>query len=158
MSRYIAARTAQFNSDARFAIRLLRNAACDLERDRRRKITKDHVNAAFRATKTEIERDMLGRLGTSRLLVLLAVSRAAAGLKKKLLTVRSVHQDTYRALCESHGRKPLVYSQFLSIIRGLQNYDLVNDFLERRAAGGFIRRVEVNFDPNSVESVAKKVL
>jgi len=158
MIRYVAARTAQFNSDARFAIRLLRNAACDVEESHRKVIMKESVDRAFRATKTEIERDMLARLGTSQLLVLLAVSRAAARLHASLLTVRAVYQDTYRSLCEEYCRKPLVYSQFLSIIRGLQSYDLVNNFLERRPAGGFIRRVEVNFDPTSVEAVAREAL
>ena len=158
MLNYIAARTAQFNSDARFAIRLLRNAAVDVEQRGSGRIAKASVDRACSATKTEIERDLLGRLGTSQLLILLAICKAARKVKDTPLKLRSVYQDIYRDLCEGFGRKPLVYSQFLSIVRGLQNYDLVNNTIERRRAGGFSRLVEVNFNPDYLESVAREAL
>ena len=73
----MAAKTVQFNSDARFALRLFRNAAAQLEESGARKLTPTMVNKAFATTKTEIERGLLARLGMSQLLVLAAMSRAA---------------------------------------------------------------------------------
>jgi len=149
--RCVAAKTVQFNSDARFAIRLLKNAALGVESEGREMITQEAVNKAFIATKTEIERDLLARLGTSQLMVLAAISRAAQGQKDRLIKVGQVYKNIYRSFCESQGRKPLVYSQFLSIVSGLQNYDLVNNFVERRRTGGFIRLLEINFAPESLK-------
>lgn len=141
---------------ARFAIRLLRNAAAGAERRDRVRITSAMVDKAFTATKTELERDLLARLGLGQLLVLAALSRAAASTKDGIVKVRPVYHGAYRSLCEACGRKPVVYSQFLTIVRGLQNYDLVDNFLQRRPAGGFARLAEVNLDLRNLEDALEK--
>ena len=53
---------------------------------------------------------------------------------------------------------PLAYSHFLSTLRGLQSYDLVSNSVEPHRTGGLIRRVEINFDAETVEAVAKAKL
>ena len=57
--------------------------------------------------------------------------RTARASAESFLTLNSVHKGPYRAICEKHGRKPLVYSQFLTIVSGLQSHDLVSNILER---------------------------
>ena len=52
--------------------------------------------------------------------------------------------------------KPLVYSHFLSIVASLQNYDLINNILERRRSGGYIRLAEVNFKPADLENLLRE--
>jgi len=90
------------------------------------------------------------------LLVLTAIARAARQTRERSLAASSVHRRCYRTLCEKANRKPLVYSQFLAIVSSLQTYDLLNSMLERRRGGGFVRRVEPNFDPKHVEDIFKK--
>ena len=155
---YVAAKTVQFNADARFAIRLLRNAASEAEQQGRTRITSGTVDNAFAATKTELERDLLTRLAVGQLLVLAALSKAARNTRDGIVPVRPVYHGAYRSLCENHARKPLVYSQFLTIVRGLQNHDLVNNFLERRQAGGFVRLAELNLDLRNLEDALRKSL
>jgi len=48
--------------------------------------------------------------------------------------------------------------QTLTISRGLQNYDLLSSFIERRRAGGLKRLVEINANPARVESAARETM
>jgi hypothetical protein len=66
-----------------------------------------------------------------------------------------VHQDVYPAVCQERRWKPLVYSQFLNVVSALQSYDLVTSILERRRMGGYVRHVEVRFDPGAALRVAQ---
>jgi cell division control protein 6 len=153
MVSYIAAKAAQFNSDARFAILLLKNSAQLAESEQPASIEEHHVDRAFAVTKKEIELDVINRLSTNQLLVLYAVARMAKQTKERFLPLNPIHKGLYRALCEEHGRKPLVYSQFLSIVSSLQNYDLLSNILQRKGSGGFVRLVEVNFRLEDIEGI-----
>ena len=153
---YVAAKTAQHNSDARFAIRLLRNAACELEAARGRKLSPPHVDTAFEKTRREMEIEVLQRLSTNQLLVLLALARRAQTATGQFIGLHQVYKDVYPAVCERYGWRPLVYSQFLNIVNGtFQSCDLVSSILERRRMGGYVRLVEVNFNPADVVRVAQ---
>jgi len=153
---YVAAKTAQHNSDARFAIRLLRNAACELEAAQGRSLAQGHVDVAFQKTRREMEIEVLQRLSTNQFLVLLALACKARATPGQFIGLHQVYKDVYPAVCEQHGWRPLVYSQFLSIVNGtLQSYDLVSSVLERRRMGGYVRLVEPNFSPADVIRVAR---
>lgn len=151
---YIAAKTAQFNSDARFAIKLLRNAAVAAEPSSQ-PVSLEHVDEAFEVTKRELEQDVISRLSTNQLLILQALARDAQRKGTGMLRLHDVHRNTYGQLCQQYRLKPLVYSHFLSIVASLQNYDLINNILERRRSGGYIRLAEVNFKPADVESLSR---
>jgi len=153
---HIAAEAAQFNSDARFAIRLLRNAAALVQDRGGNAIANDDVKAAVEETKAEIERDLVDRLSPNQLLILHAIARGAQEVKDEFLSTNAIYRKHYRPMCEHIGRKPLVYSQFLSIVTSLQNYDLVSNHLAPRRAGGFMRMVEPNFNPRHVQKICEK--
>ena len=152
----IAAEAAQFNSDARFAIRLLSNAAALTQKREGTTIENEDVKAAVEQTNAEIERDLVDRVSPNQLLVLYAISQAAQQTKGSFLSTNSIYQKSYRPMCERAGRKPLVYSQFLSIVSSLQNYDLVSNHLARRRAGGFMRMIEPTFDPRHIQRICEK--
>jgi cell division control protein 6 len=154
---YIAAKTAQFNSDARFAIKLLRNAAATAESSGQ-PLGLEQVDEAFEVTKRELEQDVIKRLSTNQLMILQALAKEAVHQRTGLLRLHDVHRSTYAELCARHKLKPLVYSHFLSIVASLQNYDLINNILERRRSGGYIRLAEVNFKPADLEQLLEERL
>ncbi len=154
---YIAAKTVQFNSDARFAIKLLCNAALTAEPSGTA-VSLGHVDEAFEVTKRELERDVIERLSTNQLMILQALAWDAKRKRTGLLRLNDVHRNTYTTLCQRYKLKPLVYSHFLSIVASLQNYDLINNILERRRSGGYIRLAEVNFKPSALEELLKERL
>jgi Cdc6-like AAA superfamily ATPase len=103
-----------------------------------------------------MEIEVLQRLSTNQFLVLLALAHRAHATPGQFIGLHQVYKDAYPAVCEQHGWRPLVYSQFLSIVNGtLQSYDLVSSVLERRRMGGYVRLIEPNFTPADVMRVAQ---
>ena len=68
------------------------------------------------------------------------------------------YRQTYPAVCGRHRWKPLVYSQLLNTVSTLQSYDLVTSILEKWRMGGYVRLVEINFDPADVLRVVQSRL
>lgn len=155
---YIAAKTAQYNSDARFAIRLMKNAARWLESSQGKNLTTEHVEQAFEDTRREMELEVLQRLSASQLLVLLALAMKGRAGNDRFIGLHQVYKETYPVACQQYSRTPLVYSQFLYTVNVLQSHDLVNNMLERRRRGGFSRLVEINFNPADVIRIASTSL
>jgi len=151
---YTAAKTVQYNSDARFAIRLLSNAARRFEGSHRSRMSTEHVDAAFQDTRQQMEVEVLNKLSVSQLLVLEALAHKARITSEQFIGLHQAYKETYPGVCDQAGRKPLVYSHFLNTVNALQSYDLVKSILERRRTGGYVRRVEINFDPADVIRVA----
>jgi len=156
--RYVAAKTAQYNSDARFAIRLLKNAAFHAERTGGQQLGKEHVDQAFEETRREMSIEVLHRLSTNQLLVLLALALEAKKTDEPFIGLHRVYKGTYRLVCERHGWRPLVYSHFLHTVGTLQSHDLVNNMLERRRMGGYVRMVELNFSSDDAIREAEQAL
>lgn len=155
---YVAAKTAQCNSDARFAIRLIKNVACELEASGGSEITTNQVDDTFDATRREMETEVLHRLSASQLMVLLALATKAQEADEPFIGLHQVYKGPYPIVCKRHGWKPLVYSHFLHTVNVLQSHDLVNNMLERRRRGGFVRMVEVNLSPADVIREAEAAL
>ena len=149
----IAAEAAQFNSDARFAIRLLSNAAALAQKREADALEDDDVKEAVEQTKAEIEQDLVDRLSVNQLLILRSIAQAAQDVKDEFLSTNAIYRKHYRPICDEMGRRALVYSQFLSIVTSLQNYDLVSNHLAPRRAGGFMRMVEPTFNPQHIERI-----
>ena len=93
------------------------------------------------------------RLSVSQLLVLGALAQGGRVSPGRFLTLHSVHKGPYRAICEKCGRRPLVYSQFLTIVSGPQSHDLVSNILERRRSGGYVRLLEPKFDAEAAARI-----
>ena len=155
---YVAAKTAQHSSDARFAIRLLKNVACHLEASGGTEMTTEHVDEIFEQTRREMEFDVLHRLSASQLMILLGLAATAQEADEPFIGLHKVYKGHYRAVCKRYGWRPLVYSHFLHTVNVLQSHDLVNNMLERRRMGGFVRMVEVNFSPADVIREAEAAL
>jgi len=51
-----------------------------------------------------------------------------------------------------------VYSHFLHTVGTLQSHDLVNNMLERRRMGGYVRMVELNFSSDDAIREAEQAL
>ena len=155
---YIAAKTAQCNSDARFAIRLLKNVACALEASGGSEMTTKRVDQTFDETRREMELEVIHRLSDTQLLVLLALAIRARKSDGPFMGLHKVYKGPYQRVCDDQGWKPLAYSHFLHTVSTLQSHDLVNNILERRRMGGFVRMVEVSFRPADVIREAKAAL
>ena len=152
---YVAAKTAQHNSDARFAIKLLRNAASWLEAGGGRKLRVQHAEEAFEKTRREMEVEVLRRLSVNQLLVLLSLAEKAHTGGGRLVGLHEAYSGAYPTVCTRHSWKPLVYSQFLHTVGVLQSCDLLRNILERRRIGGYVRLAEINFTPADVIRVAQ---
>ena len=155
--KFIAAKTTcEFGGDARAGIRLLYNSAIRAEEGGRTKITERDVTQSVEMTLREAEEDVIGRLTDNQLFTLKAITESSGnGRGRAFVKVNDVYKKVYRPLCARYAVKPLAYSNFLNNTISLSNYDLVNNLLERKRSGGYVRIVELNVRPEIVEEIFK---
>jgi Cdc6-like AAA superfamily ATPase len=112
------ARVAAPRGDARFALELLLNAAHAAEAEGRSEVSAEDVRAARNSLVPAPNESRLEELGLPSLYVLLASARTLRGPKGSA-TTEQVRQ-TYHALAEEHGSRPMSRVTFWRTVKALE--------------------------------------
>ncbi len=118
------ARIAGANGDARFALEVLGGAARAAEAESAAEIGAEHVRAAKGSIYPTVTEARLEELSDAGLWVLLALARTLGGRRSVVTTDRV--RESYRALAEEHGVRPMSRVTFWRNVRDLEREGLLH--------------------------------
>lgn len=108
--------------DARFAIELLWKAGLVSEEQGCDSVTAEHARYAKAEVKPFIFEDTISQLNVHEQLMLLAASRL---LKRSAYCSTGELEESYQALCEEVGKKPLGHTQFWQYMKELNAFGII---------------------------------
>ena len=118
------ARVAAAGGDARFALEVLAGSARAAEAEGASEIGPEHVRAAKGSIYPTVTESKLEELGSTELLVLLALARSLKG-RHAVATTDRVRQ-AYQAAAEEHGITPMSRVTFWRTVKALEREGLLN--------------------------------
>ena len=121
--RFVAELSAS-RGDARFAIELLWRAGKLAESEGRREVMPEHVRKAL-ARVWPIPREVVMGLPTQAKLILLALAREFQMTDEPYLKMGEL-EDTYKAICEEFGVRPLRHTQTWKYVRELADIGVIS--------------------------------
>ena len=121
--RFVARLSAE-RGDARFAIELLWRAGKLAESEGKREVMPEHVRKALMRV-WPIPRDVVIGLPTQAKLILLALAREFQMTDEPYLRMGEL-KDTYRAICEEFGVRPLRHTQIWKYVRELADRGVIS--------------------------------
>ena len=121
--RFVAELSAR-KGDARFAIELLWRAGKLAESEGKREVMPEHVRKALTRV-WPIPREVVVGLPTQAKLILLALAREFQMTDEPYLRMGEL-EDTYRAICEEFGVRPLKHTQTWKYVRELADIGVIS--------------------------------
>ena len=121
--RFVAELSAS-RGDARFAIELLWRAGKLAESEGKREVMPEHVRKAL-ARVWPVPREVVVGLPTQAKLILLAIAREFQMTDEPYLRMGEL-EDTYRAICEEFGVRPLRHTQTWKYVRELADRGIIS--------------------------------
>ncbi len=109
--------------DARMAIELLDKAANMAEAEGADEIDAEHVRGAEAMIYSTVSESKLKSLDRSRMLALLAISRA---IKKSRYINTAAAEKTYAVVCEEYGETPRKHTQFWTYIQDIEKLGVIS--------------------------------
>ena len=118
----IAESSAEYG-DARMAIELLDKAANIAENEGASEINAEHVRGAEAMIYSTVSESKLKTLDKSRMLALLAISRA---IKKSQYISITAAEKTYAVVCEEYGETPRKHTQFWTYVQDIEKMGIIS--------------------------------
>ncbi|MBR4504614.1 MAG: AAA family ATPase [Candidatus Methanomethylophilaceae archaeon] len=126
------AESASEYGDARMAIELLDRAANMAEGEGADEIDAEHVRGAKAMIYSTVSESKLKTLDRSRMLALLAVSRA---IRKQTSISITAAEKTYAVVCEEYGETPRKHTQFWTYIQDIEKLGVIKTAVVNEASG-----------------------
>jgi cell division control protein 6 len=120
--------------DARFAIELLWRSAKLVDKERKNRITPEHVRKAV-VSVHPMEKSVLDDLNPHQQLLLLSLARLLHNSSKTFVTTPEV-KKTYEHVCEEAGFRPRRQTQIWAYLKDLGRLGLIHQEVENRHKNG----------------------